>query len=176
MGEVTKLKVAVVDDDPMMLKLVQLMLEQIVDIEIYTYPTGEKLIADLAINKPDILVSDFWLNSKTSDAMSGMELVKKLRLTISDLPVIMISSQKDLEIALELIKLKVVDYLEKSDDFARKVELSVREVISMILLNREIEVTQNSILKDTKHLKRVGVAFLAGVLITLTLLYFNWFI
>ena len=45
----------------------------------------------------------------------------------------------------------------------------------MILLNREIELTQNSILKDRKHLQRVGLAFLAGVLITLAILYFDWF-
>lgn len=175
MGDMTRLKVAIVDDDPMMLKLVQLMLEQMEGIEIYTYPTGEDLIADIETNKPDILVSDYWLNSRASQAMSGMELVKTLRTIIADLPVIMISSQKDLEVALELIKLKVVDYIEKSDDFARKVEISVREVKSMILLNREIELTQNSILKDRKHLQRVGLAFLAGVLITLAILYFDWF-
>ncbi len=157
------IKIALVDDDPMMLKLVQLLLEQRNDLHVKSYSTGEAFLSDLGLDKPDILVTDYWLNSTNEKAMSGGDLIKELRSKNIDLPIIVVSSQKEIEVALELIKLRVVDYIEKTNDYAVKIEASIQEVKSMMAINEAMKTKTESMMKDKNHLMILGIVLIIGL-------------
>ena len=69
------------------------------DFAVETYPTGELCIESLA-NGPDIIILDYHLDGITEGAMNGMETLKKIKALHPDIPVIMLSSQDKIEIAI----------------------------------------------------------------------------
>lgn len=60
--------------------------------------------------KPDLITIDFSLPD-----MTGEQLYKKVRAVNTSVPVIIISSQKDVSVAVNLLKIGVTDYLVKDD-------------------------------------------------------------
>lgn len=165
MKTLRKTVIAHVDDDPIILDMIRLVLSQNEKFELKSYNTGEEFLRSItSINRPDILIVDYFLNSKIPTAMSGKELIKVLRSKGDNTPIIVISSQKDLGLALGLIKLQVADYIEKTGEFTTKVMASVDSIINIKGLKKEQKHVTKFIEKDTRHLITV-----LGVLIIISI-------
>jgi DNA-binding NarL/FixJ family response regulator len=88
--------------------LIDQRLKQIADFRIYTYSTAEAAMKELYL-KPDIVLLDYYL-----PGMNGLEALRKLKNHKNEIPVIILSSQEEVDITLDLIKEGVSAYYTKS--------------------------------------------------------------
>ena len=108
--------VFIVDDDEVYLDALEQNLKKSSDNEITfkRFPTGEKCL-DAIGEKPDIVILDYYLNSKNEKAMNGMEVLKKIKSINPDIQVLILSGQDSLEVAVNCIKNGANDYIVKSE-------------------------------------------------------------
>jgi two-component system OmpR family response regulator len=109
-----KLKLFLVDDDKVFLKALEIEFRQYSDFSVRTFATGELCLANLK-DVPDIIVLDYHLDSIEKNAMNGMETLEKIKAFNSEIPVIMLSSQDKIDIAINCMHHKASDYVVKSE-------------------------------------------------------------
>ena len=129
-----KIKLFLVDDDALLLKLLEIEFLQHGEFDIETYPTGELCIASL-LDKPDIIILDYYLDGIEKNAITGIETLDKIKAITADIPVIMLSSQDKIEVAIECIHHGAVDYVVKSETaFVR-----LQQIIDKIFKYQKLE-------------------------------------
>jgi two-component system, OmpR family, response regulator len=107
-----KIKVFLVDDDAVFLKLSEIEFRQHPHFEVETYATGEACIKNLWYN-PDVIVLDYHLNSVDKNAMSGIETLDEIKKANENILVIMLSAQGEMDVALNCMQHKAFDYVMK---------------------------------------------------------------
>lgn len=129
-----KIKLFLVDDDALFLKSLEIDFQVQADFEIATFATGEICIANLS-NNPDIVILDFHLNGIDKNAMNGLDTLDEIKKHNSKTPVIMLSSQDKIDIAIKCMHHNAFDYVVKSETaFVR-----LQKNIATILNNQKIE-------------------------------------
>jgi DNA-binding NarL/FixJ family response regulator len=84
---------------------------------------------------PDVIILDYHLDGITEGAMNGMETLKKIKTLHPDLPVVMLSSQDKIDIAIDCMHCKAFDYVIKSETaFVR-----LQKIITTILSTKKME-------------------------------------
>lgn len=134
MSVTKKIKIFLVDDDSVFLKLLQIEFLQFDDFIVETYPTGEACIKNLK-NSPDVIILDFYLNGIVKDAMNGLQTLDKIKEINPEIEVVMLSSQDKIEIAIECMHHKAFDYVVKSETAF----LRLQKIIENILRTKKIE-------------------------------------
>ena len=109
-----KVKIFLVDDDALFLKSLEIEFLDNADFTVETYPTGELCIANLSHN-PDIIILDYQLDGIVKNAMNGLETLDKIKAFNPEIPVIMLSSQDKIEVAINCMHHKAFDYVVKSE-------------------------------------------------------------
>ncbi|MEO6729601.1 MAG: response regulator [Ferruginibacter sp.] len=109
-----KISVFIVDDDAMYLKLLEKELSEKPEYSITTFATGERCVENLSEN-PDIIVLDYYLNGLEKNALNGLETLSRIKSAHPEIPVIMLSSQDKIEVAVNCMKLQAVEYIVKSE-------------------------------------------------------------
>ena len=109
-----KIKLFLVDDDALFLKSLEIEFLQNADFEIETYPTGELCVANLS-HRPDVIILDYHLDGIEKDAITGIETLDRIKALKADIPVIMLSSQDKIEVAIDCMHHKASDYVVKSE-------------------------------------------------------------
>src|SRR5450759_4304216 len=94
-----KIKIFLVDDDALFLKSLEIEFMQHADFTIETYATGELCVAHLSHN-PDVIILDYQLDGIDKTAMNGIETLDKIKAMNPDIPVVMLSSQDKIEVAV----------------------------------------------------------------------------
>ena len=102
-------KIFIVEDDAWYGEILQYHLSLNPDYEVTLFKTGKECLSNMSL-QPDLVTLDFSLPDLTGD-----KLFKKIREVNPQLPVIMISSQEDISVAVNLLKLGVSDYLIKDE-------------------------------------------------------------
>ena len=129
-----KIKVFIIDDDDLFLKSLVIQFNQNPIYEVETYPTGELCIENLHKN-PDIIILDYYLNGVEKKAINGLKTLDIIKKTNSDIPVIIISAQDKIEVAVTCIHHKAFDYVVKSEtSFVR-----LQKIITTILKCQKME-------------------------------------
>ncbi len=105
-----------VDDDKMMLNLMEYTFNCREGFIVKSYFSGEECIKNLSLN-PDMIVLDYILGEADSDAMSGLETMKKIHDLNENISVIILSREKDEGLIDEFIKLGAKKYVVKDDYF-----------------------------------------------------------
>lgn len=128
------LSVFLVDDDKMFLSSLKYDLNRKFKSAIHTtaFTSGEECLQHLQ-QHPDIVVLDYYLNDgEHPDAMNGFQVMKKIKDTLKDTTVIIISGQNKLQLALDAIKNGAYEYIAKSDNVFTKVENVLKNVIDRV--------------------------------------------
>jgi two-component system, OmpR family, response regulator len=133
-----KIKLFLVDDDTLFLKLLEIEFLQHADFDIETYVTGELCVANLSRN-PDIIILDYFLDGIDKNAKNGIDILDRILETNPDIPVIMLSCQDKIEVAIDCMHHKAVDYVVKSETSF----LRLKRIISNIIEYRKMEKTLN---------------------------------
>jgi len=108
------IKLFLVDDDSVFLKLLEIEFLQHENFNIETFATGELCVAHLS-NSPDVIILDYHLDGIDKNAMNGIEALDKIKSYNRDIPVIMLSSQDRIEVAINCMHHKAFDYVVKSE-------------------------------------------------------------
>lgn len=118
----------VVDDDPMVIRLIEETLSD-EPVKVVSFNYGEELIEKLHL-KPDIIILDYIFEKRHKMVMQGLEILTRIRERHSDLPVIILSGQESGNTVLELMKAGIEDYIVKGKDFTVKLLIAVQEIIN----------------------------------------------
>lgn len=126
----------IVEDDPWYGEILTYHLGLNPDYKVTRFETAKACLAKMHLN-PDLVTIDFSLPD-----MDGDELYKKIKQVSPDVPVIVISSQEEVAVAVNLFKMGVTDYLIKD------------ETTKDLLWNSIIRIRENQTLKkEVEHLK-----------------------
>lgn len=101
--------IMIVEDDPWYGKILQHHLSLNPDYKVSRFLTAKECLENLHLN-PDLVTIDFSLPDMDGDA-----LFKKIKQYNPDLPVIVISSQENISVAVNMLKMGASDYLVKDD-------------------------------------------------------------
>ncbi|WP_372793684.1 response regulator [Lutibacter sp.] len=134
MANENKIKLFLVDDDALYLKLMEIEFLEHGDFDIETYPTGELCIANLSHN-PDIIILDYYLDGVNKNAMNGIETLDKIKAANPTIPVVMLSSQDKIDIAISCMHHGAFDYVVKSETAFMRLQ----KIITAIFEFKKIE-------------------------------------
>lgn len=130
----SKIKLFLVDDDAVFLNSLKIQFLNEADFDIETYNTGELCLENLDKN-PDVIILDYHLDGVTKNAMNGLKTLDTIKKTKPEIPIIILSSQDKIEVAVECMHHKAIDYVVKSETaFFR-----LQKIISSIFKYKKME-------------------------------------
>ena len=132
-----KIKLFLVDDDELFLKSLEIDFLQHADFEIETFVTGELCVASLS-HQPDIIILDYLLDSVDKNAMNGIETLDKIKAFNPDIPVIMLSAQDKIDVAINCMHHKATDYVVKSETAFMRLKKIITNVMRFNKLEKEL--------------------------------------
>jgi DNA-binding NtrC family response regulator len=133
--------VYIVDDEQAISKLLSYWLKDKWGYDIEVFASGEEVLKRL-YQKPDLVLLDIML-----PGMDGMEVLKRIKQVDENLPVLMLSAQGKIEVALESLKFGAYDYFPKPIDL-QKLEPAIKNAIKGYDLTKEIENLRENIKKE----------------------------
>jgi two-component system response regulator AtoC len=126
-------KIFIVEDDPWYGEILAYHLSLNPDNVVYRYTTGGECLQNLGL-KPDLISIDYMLPDT-----NGTELLKKIKQFDRDIPVIVISAQKDVNTAVNLLREGATDYFIKDDNTKDVLWNAVKREAERRSLKQEVE-------------------------------------
>ena len=109
-----KILLFLVDDDALFLKSLEIEFGDNTESVVQTFATGELCLENLSQN-PDVVILDYHLNSVDKNAINGLETLDRIKKANQGIPVVMLSSQDKIEVAVNCMKHQAFDYIVKSE-------------------------------------------------------------
>ena len=121
------MKILVVEDEPMLLKTIELKLKK-EGYEVIALPDGRDALAQLEKEMPDLIITDIMM-----PYVSGLEIINFVRQKMNmKTPIIMLSAMEQEKVVMEAFELGADDYITKPfslNELAIRVKrLAVRKV------------------------------------------------
>jgi two-component system, OmpR family, response regulator len=127
-------KLFLVDDDVVFLKSLEIEFLQHGEFTIEAFVSGELCLEKMSLN-PDVIILDYMLDGTDKNAMNGIETLDKILAINPALPVIMLSAQDKIEVAVDCMHHRAFDYVVKSETaFIR-----LKKIISTVFHYRKLE-------------------------------------
>ena len=117
------IKLFLVDDDALFLKSLEIEFLQHADFTIKTFATGELCMDHLSYKY----------------AMNGMETLDKIKAFNPDIPVVMLSSQDKIDVAINCMHHRAFDYVVKSETAFMRLQ----KIITTVFRYKKMEKTLN---------------------------------
>jgi len=133
--------VFIVDDEQAISKLLSYWIKDKWKYDVEIFSNGEDVLKKLHL-KPDIVLLDIML-----PGLDGLETLKRIKQLDPDLPVIMLSAQGSIEVAVESLRLGAFDYFAKPIDL-QKLEPALRNAIKNYDLIKEVQNLKDEIKKE----------------------------
>ncbi|MGK9369350.1 sigma-54-dependent transcriptional regulator [Melioribacter sp. Ez-97] len=131
----------IVDDEESILKMLTHWCKNQWGYNVKTFTNGTDFLKSLNEN-PDLVLLDIMLPD-----INGNEILSKVKAHEPSLPVIMLSAQGSVEVALESIRLGAFDYFPKPID-KNRLESAIRNAIKNYDLERELKNLKEDIRKE----------------------------
>jgi two-component system, OmpR family, response regulator len=132
-----KIKIFLVDDDALFLKSLEIEFLQHADFAIETYPTGE-LCMEYLSHSPDVIILDYHLDGIEKDAMNGIETLDKIKAYNPDIPIVMLSSQDKIDVAIECMHHRAFDYVVKSETAFMRLQKIITTIFKYRRMEKEL--------------------------------------
>jgi two-component system response regulator AtoC len=133
--------VYIVDDEQAISKLLTYWVKDKWKYDIEVFNNGEDLLRKLNV-KPDLILLDIML-----PGMDGLEVLKRIKQLDENLPVIILSAQGSIEVAVDALKFGAFDYFPKPIDIQR-LEPAIKNAIKSYDLTKEIESLKENVKKE----------------------------
>ncbi|MBL0316159.1 MAG: sigma-54-dependent Fis family transcriptional regulator [Flavobacteriales bacterium] len=153
------LKIFLLEDEAFTSELLKHHLELNPDNEVTLFNHGKDLLNSL-LKKPDLILLDYNL-----DGENGGIILKKILERIPDVPVVMISGQEDIAIAVGLLKDGAHDYIVKDENMRDRIWAISNRIRNqdqlkqqVVRLQSEVEIKfafSSSILGESKSLRNI---------------------
>lgn len=152
----------IVDDDPMYTKALEhSILDKIPAVKIKTFQTGEACLQQIK-QKPDVVILDYYLDSKVSYAWNGLTILKQIKKLYPKIKVVMLSVQDSLDVAVKCIENGSYDYVPKSESAFVRINNVLQNIIGDI----------NSNEKAVKPYQVVGIIIIIILILSFLLIKF----
>ena len=132
-----KIKLFLVDDDLVFLKSLEIDFLQHADFNIETYATGELCMANLS-HSPDVIILDYHLDSVDKNAMNGIDTLDKIKVFNPDIPIVMLSSQDKIDVAIRCMHHKAFDYVVKSETAFMRLQKIITTIFHYKKMEKEL--------------------------------------
>lgn len=132
-----KVRIFIVDDDPMFAKSLEMVFDNKPEFEITTFHSSKDCLDNLSQN-PDIIILDFNLDSIDKSSPNGLTTLRKLKEHKPELQVIMLSSQDKIEVAVNCMKNNASDYIVKNEIAFVRLKIAVKNILAQSKLNKTV--------------------------------------
>ena len=126
-------RIYIVDDEPTIAKLLELWVGQRWGYDVEIFHNGKTFLDGITLEPPDLVLLDLMLPD-----ISGIDILKEIKQRNSELPVIILSAQESIEVALKTLKLGAADYFSKPINFP-KLEFAILNSLKLAALSREVK-------------------------------------
>ena len=164
MSSASRLKIFLVDDDPLHNELLKSHLAKTLKVELETFQTGEQALVAIK-HRPDIIILDYFLNSKDQSAANGIQVLKTIKTQLPSCKVVMLSGNDKLDIATQCLRNGAYDYIVKNETSNIRTE--------NVIVNLDRKIYDQKQAKTAKKLVAIMVAVF--ILIVLVSLFFTVF-
>ncbi len=125
-------KILVVDDEPILRESLEVALKTS-GFDVLTARTGEEGLERFKNENPDLILLDQWL-----PGMNGDEVLRQVKEEAPDIPVIIMTAQGSIEMAVNSMKMGAFDFLIKPFELDQVEEL-IKKGLERIRLKKEVE-------------------------------------
>lgn len=132
-----KIKLFLVDDDTVFLKLLEIEFHESADFEIETYTTGELCVENLS-HKPDVIILDYMLDGVEKNVMNGLETLDQIKAYNADIPVVILSAQDKIDVAINCMHHKAFDYVVKSETAFMRLQKIITSIFETKKLKKQL--------------------------------------
>jgi two-component system, OmpR family, response regulator len=132
-----KIVLFLVDDDALFLKSLEIDFLDKSKFVVETFATGELCLANL-FSKPDVIILDYHLDGINKNAINGIETLDKIKAHNRKLPVIMLSAQDKIDIAIDCMHHKATDYVVKSETAFVRLEAIIDNITRYQQMEKEL--------------------------------------
>ncbi len=133
----TKIKLFLVDDDALFLKSLEIEFLQNADFEVETFATGELCIANLS-HHPDVIILDYHLDGIDKNAMNGLDTLDSIKEKMPATPVVMLSSQDKIDVAINCMHHQAFDYVVKSETAFVRLQKNIDVIFKYQKINKQL--------------------------------------
>lgn len=133
----TRIKLFLVDDDVVYLRFLEIQFLSHGDFEIENFESGEDCVAALD-HKPDLIILDYLLDGVNPDAMNGLLTLDKIKEFDPDIPVVILSAQDKIEVAVNCMHHAAHDYVVKSETAFMRLQKIITGIFEMKKLNKQL--------------------------------------
>ena len=132
-----KIKLFLVDDDAVFLKSLEIEFLHHGDFDIETFPTGEKCVENLS-HGPDVIILDYHLDGIERHAMNGMATLDMIKAYNDNIPVVILSSQDKIAVAIDCMHHRALDYVVKSETAFTRLQKIITDVLSLQKIEKQL--------------------------------------
>lgn len=122
-----KFRAALVEDNTMFANIVKHFLESELEVEVEIFATAESFM-ESNIKSFNVVLLDYYLNISDFFAPSGEIVLEHLKQLKFELPVVLFSDIEDSKKVNHLMKMGVVGFVPKSEDWFEKLTVCVKGI------------------------------------------------
>ena len=137
MKDEKKIRLFLVDDDVVFLRSLEIEFQQHGDFIIETFASGELCLASLT-RSPDIIILDYLLDGVDKDSMNGIETLDLIKKFDEQIPVVILSAQDKIEVAVNCMHHKAFDYVVKSETAFMRLQKIIDSIFKFRKLEKEL--------------------------------------
>jgi len=131
----------IVDDEQSISKLLSFWVKDKWGYNVEVFSNSESMVKKVN-SKPDLILLDIML-----PGLDGIETLKRIRQMDENLPVIMLSAQGSIEVAVESLRYGAYDYFSKPID-QQKLELAIKNAIKNYDLQKELQNLKENVRRE----------------------------
>jgi DNA-binding NarL/FixJ family response regulator len=121
-----QISVFLVEDNTVYAKSLQgFLLTHFPDMKIKLFPVGETCLMKMHLN-PDVVIMDYFLNSKYGEAQNGLEIIKRIKEQNPQTNIVVLSAQDNYTVVLDAIKQYGCFYVQKDEGAFNKVQQLIK--------------------------------------------------
>lgn len=142
------INIFIVDDNKLFALTLKAFIETTFEnrgIKIYSFETGESCMEEFMKVMPELVILDYYLNSKFDDALDGLQVLDEIKKNCIETSVIMLTSNDHIDVALKSFNHGVSDYVIKTENKFEKISDSISKIF---IKNELIIQNQNKAKKD----------------------------
>jgi two-component system response regulator AtoC len=125
-------KILVVDDEPILRDSLEVALKTS-GYEVLTARTGEEGLGRFKKENPDLILLDHWL-----PGINGDEVLRRIKDEDPEIPIIIMTAQGSIEMAVNLMKMGAFDFLVKPFELDQMEDL-IKKGLDRVRLKKEVE-------------------------------------
>ena len=121
----------VVEDSQILSEIIALQFKRNFNCNVIIFKNADTIFFNISKYLPDLIVIDYSFNDSKLNFHNGLDVIVELRKD-SSIPVIVLSGQRNMSKAIEIVQKGANDYISKDDDdFMNSLLESIKEVLNI---------------------------------------------